>query len=260
VRDAIGAYRDAVVLLGKRTAEMHIALASSNDDPAFAPEPYSSFDRRSLYQSLRNQVGKVIRTLHTKRLRVSEPTQNLVRAILANEAQILPRFEPLLHQKLTALRTRTHGDYHLEQVLYTGKDFVIIDFDGGGDVALTERRRKRSPLRDVAGMVRSFHYASVLPLLAGGSIRAADKPIAEPWAQLWHMWIAAAFVRGYLATARGAVFLPQDDEQLAMLLDRFILAKAFHELGGELEDPSERIAIPLFEIASMTGAFSAAKT
>jgi maltose alpha-D-glucosyltransferase/alpha-amylase len=107
-------------------------------------------------------------------------------------------------------------------------------------------------------MVRSFHYASILPLLAG-SLRAADKPIAEPWAHLWHTWIAAAFLRGYLATARGAVFLPKDDEQLSMLLDRFVLAKAFHELGAELDDPSERLSIPLYGIASMTGAIGAVK-
>ena len=89
----------------------------------------------------------------------------------------MPRFEPLLHQKLTALRTRTHGDYHLEQVLYTGKDYVIIDFDGGGDVALTERRRKRSPLRDVAGMVRSFHFwDGISPAFSCGK----SMPVARP--------------------------------------------------------------------------------
>ena len=253
VRDMIGAYREAAYLLGKRTAEMHLALASSADDPAFAPEPFSSFDRRSLYQSLRNLIGRVLRTLHTDVRRLPPNAQALARAILAHEDQILTRFEPLLHQKLTVLRTRCHGDYHLEQVLYTGKDFVIMDFDGGRDVVLTEKRRKRSPLRDVAGMIRSFHYAAHLSLVDGGAVREADRAVAEPWAHVWSTWAAAAYFRAWRETATGSVFLPTDEEQLAMLLDRFVLAKAFYELGNELREITERIAIPLHGIAQMLG-------
>jgi maltose alpha-D-glucosyltransferase/alpha-amylase len=253
MRDAIGAYRDAAKLLGRRTAEMHLALASGTEDPAFAPEPYSSFDRRSLYQSLRNLIGKTLRTLSMTVARLPPGPQEVARAILKQEGSILTRFEPLLHQKLTALRIRCHGDYHLEQVLYTGKDFVIIDFDGGGDVALTERRRKRSPLRDAAGMIRSFHYAAITSLLDGSVVRETDRAVAEPWAHAWSTWIAASFVRGFRETAAGAVFLPREEEQLTMLLDRFVLAKAFHELGTELSPVSARVAIPLHGIAQMLG-------
>jgi maltose alpha-D-glucosyltransferase/alpha-amylase len=253
VRDAIGGfYQEQVSLLGRRTAEMHLALASGADDPAFAPEPYSSFDRRSQYQSLRNLVGRVMRTLRSKLFQLPPSSIDLARSVLGHEAQILTRFEPLLHQKIDALRIRCHGDYHLEQALWTGKDFVIIDFDGGHDTALTERRRKRSPLRDVAGMIRSFHYAAYTALLEG-VVRDADRAAAEPWAHVWHAWIAASFFRGYRATAGEAVFLPRQEEQLRMLVDRSVLATALHELGWELQTPTERVTIPLHAIAQMMG-------
>jgi len=231
VQEAIGGiYQEQVSLLGKRTAEMHLALASAPQDPAFAPEPYSSFDRRSQYQSLRNLVGRVLRTLRSQLTQLPASSSELARSLLAHESQILTRFEPLLHQKIDALRIRCHGDYHLEQVLWTGKDFVIIDFDGGHDSAITERRRKRSPLRDVAGMIRSFHYAAYTALLEG-VVRDEDRDAAEPWAHVWQAWIAASFFRGYRAAAGNAVFLPRQEQQLPMLVDRSVLATAFHELG-----------------------------
>jgi maltose alpha-D-glucosyltransferase/alpha-amylase len=253
VQEAIGGiYQEQVSLLGKRTAEMHLALASAPEDPAFAPEPYSSFDRRSQYQSLRNLVGRVLRTLRSQLPRLLPASAELARSVLSHEAQILTRFEPLLHQKIDALRIRCHGDYHLEQVLWTGKDFVIIDFDGGHESAITERRRKRSPLRDVAGMIRSFHYAAYTALLEG-VVRDEDREAAEPWAHVWQAWISASFFRGYRAAAGNAVFLPRQEEQLRMLVDRSVLATAFHELGRELQMPTERVTIPLHAIAQMLG-------
>jgi maltose alpha-D-glucosyltransferase/alpha-amylase len=253
VQEAIGGvYQEQVSLMGKRTAEMHLALASLPQDPVFAPEPYSSFDRRSQYQSLRNLVGRVLRTLRSRLPQLPAASAELARNVLAHETQILTRFEPLLHQKIDALRIRCHGDYHLEQVLWTGKDFVIIDFDGGHDTAITERRRKRSPLRDVASMIRSFHYAAYTALLEG-VVRDEDRDAAEPWAHVWQAWIAASFFRGYRAAAGDAVFLPRQEQQLRMLVDRSVLATAFHELGRELQMPGERVSIPLHAIMQMMG-------
>ncbi|HEY2733512.1 MAG TPA: hypothetical protein VGI70_05985, partial [Polyangiales bacterium] len=209
-----------------------------------------SFDRRSLYQALRNQVGRTLRTLRGHLSELPANVQALARIVIDAEPQILLRFERLLHQRIGALRIRCHGDYHLGQVLFTGKDFVIIDFEGGSDTTLSERRRKRSPLRDVAGMVRSFHYASYTALLDGG-VRDADRMMAERWAHLWHMWVSAAFLRSYCNTASDAGFLPQDPEQLNMLFDRFVLAKAFRELSNELLEPGERVLVPLHGIAQM---------
>jgi maltose alpha-D-glucosyltransferase/alpha-amylase len=259
VAERFGAYRETAMLLGRRTAELHLAFASS-DDPAFAPEPYSSFDRRSLYQSLRNLVGRVTRKLRAALPQLPPNAATLSRALLPREGEILVRFEPLLHKRIEALRIRCHGDLHLEQVLYTGKDFVVIDLDGGADLALSERRRKRSPLRDVAGMIRSFHYAAHLAVSGGAIVRDEDRAIALPWADVWYSWVSAAYLRGYRERAREAgdrarvaPFLPSGDEELAMLLDRFILAKAFYELGHELDEPSERVAVPVDGILQMLG-------
>jgi maltose alpha-D-glucosyltransferase / alpha-amylase len=255
VIEALGHYREQAGQLGRRTAELHLALASAPDDPAFAPESYSSFDRRSLYQSLRNLVGRVLRTLRARIPQLPERSQPLARAVADHETQMLMRFEPLLHQRISALRIRCHGDYHLNQVLFTGKDFVIMDFEGGGDATLPERRRKRSPLRDVAGMLRSFHYAAFDALIEGRglSVRDADRAIAERWAQVWHGWISANYFRSYCSLVGDAGFLPHDQEQLRLLVDRFVLAKAFHELGHELVEARESVIIPLHGIAQMFG-------
>jgi maltose alpha-D-glucosyltransferase/alpha-amylase len=140
----------------------------------------------------------------------------------------------------------------LDQALWTGKDFVIIDFDGGHDVALSERRRKRSALRDVAGLIRSFHYAAYTGLYEG-IVRESDRARAQPWADLWHAWISATFMRGYRATAGAAVFLPRQRDELSKLLEMSILSKAFVELGQELINPREHLTIPLHGIAQMIG-------
>jgi maltose alpha-D-glucosyltransferase/alpha-amylase len=251
MRETLGAYRETAQLLGRRTAEMHLALAGT-DDPAFAPEAYSSFDRRSLYQSLRNTIGHVMRSLRTHRAGLPAEAAPFAKTLIGHEREILIRFEPLLTQPLHGrLRTRCHGDYHLAQVLNTGRDFVIIDFDGGGDHALPERRRKRSPLRDVAGMIRSFDYVTREALTTSPAVRAEDRAVVEPWARAWYEHTSAAFLRGYRERAAGAPFLPADEDTLAMLLARFILARAFHQLGSELSDQSPRVVVPLAAIVRM---------
>jgi len=250
VDEALGVYQEQAWLLGKRSAEMHLALASVSDDPGFAPEPYSALDRRSQYQSFRNQVGRVLRTLRAQLPQLPPEVQDLARAVLAYERATVERFEPLLHLTSGGLRIRCHGDFNLKQALWTGKDFVLVDFDGGADRALSERRRKRSPLRDISSMMLSFHYAAETALLEG-VVRESDVPVAEPWAQVWYSWVTAIFVHGYLETAREAAFLPSDPESLAMQLERFVLARAYRLLGAELAAPSERAAVPLRIISRM---------
>ena len=249
VVDIIGVWLDAAKLLGRRTAELHIELAAGTNDPGFAPEPYSVFDQRSLYQSLRNTTGRVLRHLRTRSAVVPERAHAEAVRVLEGEREILRRLEPLLNQKTAPIRTRVHGDYHLGQVLYTGKDFAIIDFDGGHGRPLSERRRKRSPFRDVAGMMRSFHYVALTALLDEGVVRNADRIVALPWANVWHEWTSAAFLREYLDTAGNASFVPKHDAELAILLDAFTLANALQELETELKGTGETITIPLFAIA-----------
>ncbi|MDX6526224.1 MAG: maltose alpha-D-glucosyltransferase / alpha-amylase, partial [Gaiellales bacterium] len=256
--ETIGGYLESARGLGQRTAELHAALYSI-DEPAFAPEPLTLLARRALYQSMRTLARQVFTTL---RRRGGEfPGSG---ALLEREGEVLERFKGLLDPTLVDVRMRVHGDYHLGQVLWTGKDFVIIDFEGEPARTVSERRIKRSPLRDVAGMLRSFHYAAYAGLFAElggppgrarssiGSIarrdgqveELADAPVAERWARFWYGWSAASFLRAYLETARAAGFLPGTDRDISVLLDAHMLEKAAYELRYEANNRPDWVQIP----------------
>jgi maltose alpha-D-glucosyltransferase/alpha-amylase len=158
----------------------------------------------------------------------------------------------LLNQRITASRIRIHGDYHLGQILFTGKDYVIIDFEGARDRTLSERRRKRSALADVAGMIRSFQFAAFSVLLDPSVVREEDRGILGPWAEHWHNWASAAFLRSYLDATKGALFIPNTAEQVAAVLGSLVLERGFLELRRDLEDPGlERVRIPLQGLARL---------
>jgi maltose alpha-D-glucosyltransferase/alpha-amylase len=250
VREVIGAYLDLAALLGRRTADMHLALASSAEDPAFAPEPYTTLNRRSKYQSMRNVVGKTLRLLRGNLGRIPLRALGSAQLLTNSPERSLKVFEPLLTQRLSGSRIRIHGDYHLEQVLYTGKDFVIIDFDGPPDEMLAERRRKHSALRDVAGMLRSFHFAAFRALLDSTVIRSEDRELAAPWADSWQRWISGAFLRSYLAATAGAPFIPAPQD-LPLVLETHLLESTFSELSDQLERCDETVIIPLAAIREL---------
>jgi len=246
--DVIGPYLESVRLLGERTADLHIALASGLDDPNFVPELLSPFYQRSLHQSMRSLSRKVFHLLRNRLPHIPEALQDQARQLLGLQETVLKRFQSVLDRKMTGLRIRCHGDYHLGQVLYTGKDFVIIDFEGEPARPLSERRIKRCALRDVAGMLRSFHYAAYSALLnqeTSGTVRPGGISALEPWARLWYLWVSAAFLKAYLARAAQVPFLPQEREELQVMLDAFVLEKAIYELGYELNNRPDWVRIPL---------------
>jgi maltose alpha-D-glucosyltransferase/alpha-amylase len=243
----IGPYLQAVQLLGQRTAELHLALASS-DDPEFAPEPFSKLYQRGLYQSMRTQARRTLDLLGKQLRKLPAPVRDQAQRVLESETRIFTQFKDLLVRKIVAQRLRCHGDFHLGQVLFTGKDFVIIDFEGEPDKPVGERRIKRSPLRDVAGMIRSLHYASHAGLASqtpGLLIRHDSLPSPETWTRYWYRWSAASFLRSYLATARTGGFLPEPREGLHTLLRAFMLEKALYELRYELNNRPDWVNIPL---------------
>ncbi|HLK90398.1 MAG TPA: putative maltokinase, partial [Polyangia bacterium] len=250
--EAIGAYLDLAALLGRRTAEMHVALASHGDDPSFAPEPYSALDRRSKYQSMRNLVGRTFRQLRGALGGLPAAATALGRRLVEGQDRVLKIFEPFLHQRWSGLRIRTHGDMHLEQVLYTGNDFVIIDFEGPPAETLAERRRKHECLRDVAGMIRSFHYAAFTALLESTVVRPEDRQIAEPWADVWYRWVSASFLRAYLEATAGMPFVASPEDQ-PLILETHLIRKALYELHDELERGADTVAIPLAALVEIAG-------
>jgi maltose alpha-D-glucosyltransferase/alpha-amylase len=249
VREMMGSYGDVAAQIGARVGELHLALAGADGDPAFAPEPYSALDRRSKYQALRNLSGKVFRALREGLSSLPPPARAEAAAIAAREADVARSFEPLLRAKMGGLRIRTHGDLHLGHVLHTGKSFVVTDFNGLEVLTLGERRRKRSPLRDLAWMVRSFHIAAFRRLFDPASVREADVDTARPWAVQWSSWASAAFLDAYLRKAAGAPFLPTDRDQSAVLFDAFVLEQALYQLRSDLEEHAPSVMVSLLGIA-----------
>jgi maltose alpha-D-glucosyltransferase/alpha-amylase len=139
-------------------------------------------------------------------------------------------------------------------VLNTGKDFVVIDFEGEPARPLSERRLKRSPLRDVAGMLRSFHYAAIAALfreIERGTTAERERARLEGWARFWHRWVSVAFLSGYMDAVDDARFLPTDDSSRQVLLDVFLLEKALYELSYELANRPEWVRIPMEGILSL---------
>ncbi len=175
-------------------------------------------------------------------------------ALLARRDDVAARFRVLVEGGIGGERMRVHGDYHLGQVLWSGGDFMIIDFEGEPARPLAVRRSKQSPLRDVAGMLRSFHYAAHQGLLnhraSTGSATGRDLAL-EAWAEAWHQWVGAAFLRGYLAAAAGATFLPTRESGLESLLLVHLLEKAVYELGYELNNRPDWAILPLLGIARL---------
>jgi maltose alpha-D-glucosyltransferase/alpha-amylase len=247
-REAIGTYLDSAALLGQRTAELHLALASDEIDPAFAPEAYSTLHQRSVAQSMRNLARQVLGRLRRQARSLPEATRAEAQRVLQLETEILRGLKVPFERRSTGLRTRYHGNHHLGQVLYTGKDFVLLAFEGEPGRSVADRRIKRSPLRDVASMIRSFHYATAHVFagrVSSGSLRKEDLPALEPWGQFWRVWVSVAFLKRYLETAGAAPFLPSTREELQDALNAYRLEKALAELGFELEHRRDWVRFPL---------------
>ena len=240
----IGGYLDSARLLGRRTAELHAALASDPDDPAFAPERITALDQRSIYQSLSGLSMRATDLLRTQLNKLPADARDEGRKVLELESRITHILKSFLARRLNTTRIRVHGDYHLGQVLYTGHDFVIIDFEGEPTRSLYERRLKRLAMRDVAGMLRSFSYASQAALR---SEHAPAERLAElhSWSRFWADSVSAVFLKSYLSTAGSASWVPQSQEDLELQLTTMLLEKALYELRYEMNLRPDWVRIPL---------------
>jgi maltose alpha-D-glucosyltransferase / alpha-amylase len=247
--ELMGPYLESARLLGIRTAEMHRALAAGVDRKEFAPEPFSALYQRSLYQSMRNLSGRIFHALDRRLDTLPDDARALAASVLERRAVVLERMGAVVGEKMETQRIRTHGDYHLGQVLYTGRDFVVIDFEGEPARPLTERRLKRSAVSDVAGMLRSFSYAAYTAVAdeeVRGMARADALEGLDRWARYWVAWASAAFLQAYRSEAgTGTGLLPARDDQLRILLDAHLLEKAVYELGYELNNRPDWIVVPL---------------
>jgi len=256
VREMIGTYLESARLIGQRTAELHLALAAETEDPNFAPEPATSHSQRGLYQSMRNLTRQNFQLLN-KRLNTLPPEiQAQAQQVLGMEAEILKRFRATYEKGVDGFRIRHHGNYNLGQMLYTGKDFLVVDFEGEPALMLGERQFKRSPLRDVAGMARSFQYAAHAALLLQverGTLQPARLAAANAWARFWSQWVGAVFFKAYRAAIGNATLLPSREENLHLIFEAYLLRKAVYELGHELNERPGWVGISLESILELAG-------
>jgi len=239
-----GLHLEMALLLGKRTAEMHRALASSTDS-TWSMEEFSTLYQRSIFQSMRGHLRRNFQLLSANIQHLPIEAQRRATEVLGAEKEIITCLHKITGRRLSAMKCRIHGDFHLGQALFTGKDFIFIDFEGEPAHSLTERRLKRSPLRDVAGMIHSFHYAAMTTLAHHGSSHPNDIPLLDPWLEAWYIYVSGSYLKAYLHAMKNSPLVPADRTELTIMLRCFLIQKVVHELGNELNNRPDLIDIPL---------------
>jgi maltose alpha-D-glucosyltransferase/alpha-amylase len=243
IQESIGrGLYERMVRLGQRTAEMHMALASDSSNTSFTPEPFTANYQRSLYSSLRKLVRDRFSLLAAALPKLDHSVQALGKKVLDMEDLILECFSEIYQVKINATKTRVHGDFHLGQVLFTGKDFVFIDFEGEPGFSFSERRLKKSPLKDVAGMMRSIHYAAFGKLLLNENYRDRDLEFLESWADQWQHYVSRFYLGAYMDRIGMGNELSYEND---VLIRTLLIEKAVYELGYELNGRPDWVSIPL---------------
>ncbi|MET0146875.1 MAG: maltose alpha-D-glucosyltransferase [Ilumatobacteraceae bacterium] len=247
-------------LLAQRTAEMHLALAGGG--PGFEPERFSLLWQRSIQQSLRAAVRETQRAVRRNRSTITGSAEPLATMLLDDGDQLLAAFDVLRARKLDAARIRVHGDFHLGQALWTGRDVIFIDFEGEPGRSVGERSIKRSPLADVGGILRSLDYAGRVVLATSaerGRTGGADATHLEQWRRRWTesmqhiVWTTYADTlrAGTSAAGPGHELIPGDSDDARLLLDAHVLLKALYEVRYELANRPAWVAWPLAAVAQM---------
>jgi maltose alpha-D-glucosyltransferase/alpha-amylase len=253
VAEAIGVSLMTAQVVGRRTGELHLRLAeASPGDAAFSAEPITADDLSSMTRAMREYASEQLALLASSLDRIDDRRREIARHVLSRREELLQELDEARHVRSAGSRIRCHGDYHLGQVLVTENDIMIMDFEGEPARPLSARRAKSSPLRDVAGMLRSFSYAGLTSLGAATATRPDDLERLTPWTELWETWVCAACLRAYLTVTRGAAFLPSQTSDLETLLRLFTFDKVMYELGYELNNRPDWVHIPLAALLKHT--------
>ena len=246
-------FASLVRILGQRTGELHAAFATATDDAAFAPEHASPEEVAGWAEGILAEARRTLDLLKRRRGRLPEEAGPDADRLLALRRELTRRIKDVSREGFGVVKTRHHGDYHLGQVLVVGNDFQIIDFEGEPARPLAERRRKHSPLRDVAGMLRSFNYAIRSALMNVVADRAEPLERLEPWITLWEERTRQAFLEGYAEGARGAASYPENEEHARALIELFTLEKALYEVRYELDNRPDWVGIPIRGVLDLLG-------
>jgi maltose alpha-D-glucosyltransferase/alpha-amylase len=243
-----GRYFSLARQLGQRTAEVHLLLGQESSNPAFAPEPFTSQHQQSIYQWSHVRIARTFEMLRRRRDGLGPVVGELLDAVLPAEKALDKLMRRITRTRIDAQRIRGHGDLHLGQVLFTGNDFVIIDFEGEPARPINERRFKRGALRDAMGMMRSFSYATQAALRSG-RVRPEDAPRLGEWADSWTAWVSAAYLKSYLDTLGSSSLAPATDEARDLLLEFYEIEKVIYEVEYELNNRPDWLQIPLAGLA-----------
>ncbi len=247
VHELIGTYTDSALLLGRRTAELHLALSSEALDARFAPEPFTDHSRQGFYHSMTGLTAQTFQLLRQRVDSLPKTAQEKAQKLFEQQDQIRKCFRAIPDRRIATMRIRLHDDLRLEHLLYTGKDFVFIGFGGRPDRPLSERQIKRSPLRDVASFLVSLQYAAhavLVDQVPGVTQRPENQAALEFWAGYWSDWVSAIFLKGYFEVAGASALLPSNETDIRLLLDTYIIEQALEEMGRELSDRPEWVRIP----------------
>mgnify|MGYP005839350877 CR=1 FL=1 len=244
VKKNVGRFLTHAARLGERTAELHLALASSRR-LTFRPERLTKEHQSEIQTELISEATSTLKLLHAKLDTLPSDTQAHAEWILSRRRHIFTRLKSMTQSPFDVHRIRIHGDYHLGQVLFTGKEFVIIDFEGEPMRPIEDRRKKRPAFADLAGMIRSFHYAAYAALLQESTYSKSALHRLTLFGEIWFHQVSRAFLKSYLSVADGAPFVPKTLDERERLLRTFLLSKAMYELSYELNNRPDWVMIPL---------------
>jgi maltose alpha-D-glucosyltransferase/alpha-amylase len=243
-----GFFLALIAVLGRRTGELHQAFCRSTGNDAFEPEPITREDISLWSTQLQAEAVATLDKLEQHRDGLPAEVRSASDHLLAMRPYVLDRISVAALTGIEAAKMRYHGDYHLGQVLLVDNDFIITDFEGEPARPLAERRMKHSPLRDIAGMLRSFSYVAAVATNRATIERPADRHRFGPLVQTWETETGAAFLKGYQETIRGCPSWPADQAAAQRLIEYFVIDKALYELRYEMDNRPDWLSIPLYSL------------
>ncbi len=250
VQDEHSAFLVLMRTLGQRTGELHNALGMVTGDPAFDPEPITAKDLAGWVAQLQGEAKATLNLLELHAESLSGPAQAAANTLLPRRAALTERIQACGGEPMKAVKTRYHGDLHLGQVLLAQNDVMFIDFEGEPARPLAERLHKHSPLRDVAGMLRSFDYAAHTALVKVTADRPEDMALIDHALNDWEGQTGRVFLAAYDEAYHDSTLFSEQASTHG-LLDLFLLEKALYEVRYELENRPDWVIIPLLGILSL---------
>jgi len=238
--------------IGKHLARIHKEIAVGLEKE-WVPEEFSLHYQRSLFSGMTSLVREMTQVLEKKKDTLPEYIQADVEALLGKREVLLQTFKRIYSKKFDVLKIRVHGNFGLSHVLLTGKDILIHDFGGNPLKPFSERRLKRSPIRDLAAMIRSFYYVAYEGFLTSSQMQTEEQNSLLPLADFWAHYMSNFFMKAYLNETKEIAFIPEEKEDFEILIQSYLLENALHWFNYEVAHRPERVVIPLRIIQKIIG-------